>query len=126
MPRKPLFWIIFLLIPVGLSTKFYHGPLEQWVYLYLGDIFYPMFWYFLIRLVWPRFSIFSCAVSVLGFCTLIEFSQLWNSRFLQIIRHTFVGAVLLGSGFDWLDFVYYAVGVGLAVGIDQWEVKRKT
>jgi hypothetical protein len=122
--RKRLFLILLLLIPIGLSTKFYQGPFEQWVHLYAGDIFYPMFWYFLVRFVWPRFPYVWCAVSVFGFCALVEVSQLWRPAFLQTLRRTFLGAVVLGSGFDWPDFVYYAIGIGLAVGIDLWSAQR--
>jgi hypothetical protein len=121
--RKYLFLILLLLIPIGLGTKFYRGPFEQWVHLYAGDIFYPMFWYFLARFVWPRLPCLWGAVGVFGFCALIEVSQMWKPVFLQTLRQTFFGAVLLGSGFDWPDFLYYAVGVGIAVGIE-WGIAR--
>lgn len=123
MNRKYLF-LLLLLIPLGLSTKFYQGPCEQWVRPYVGDIFYPMFWYFLARLVWPRLSRLWWAVSVFGSCALVEVSQLWKPAFLQALRQNFFGAVLLGSGFDWPDFLYYAIGIGLAVGIEWGMVRR--
>ena len=125
MNRKAFLWILILLIPIGLSTKFYRGVFEDWVHLYAGDIFYPMFWYVLLRMLWGNTSRFWCAVLVLSFCTLIEVSQLWKPSFLQVLRQTFVGAVILGSGFDWLDLVYYVAGIGLAVGIEQWITSKR-
>jgi hypothetical protein len=110
--------ILLALIPIGLGTKFYRGPFQAWVYGYAGDIFYPMFWYFLLRLTWKNSSAQLCALIIFIFCTMIEFSQLLVTPLLQTLRQNFFGAVLLGSGFEWLDIVYYAVGVGLAVGIE--------
>jgi hypothetical protein len=80
--------------------------------------FNPMFWYFLLRLIWKNSSAQLCALIIFIFCTMIEFSQLFVTPLLQTLRQNFFGAVLLGSGFEWLDIAYYAVGVGLAVGIE--------
>ncbi len=119
MSQKQLIVLLVLLIPVGLGTKYYHGPCERWVHGYAGDIFYPMFWYFLLRLLWKNLSPMFCAGSVLTFCVLVECSQLWTTPLLSTLRRTFPGALLLGSGFDWADIVYYVIGVAAAAGLER-------
>jgi hypothetical protein len=119
MNRKIYILILLTLIPLGLGTKFYHGPFQDWIHKYAGDIFYPMFWYFLLRLIRMNFSSRVCAAIIFIFCTVVEFSQLVTTPLLQLLRRNFFGAVLLGSGFDWPDIVYYAIGVLLAVGIER-------
>jgi len=86
--------------------------------MYAGDIVYPMFWYFLLRLMWWNSSRSFCAFLIFGFCTLIEMSQLIDTPFLNHLRHHFLGAILLGSGFDWPDILYYALGLRLAVVLE--------
>ena len=40
----------------------------------------------------------------------LEFLQLWHPPFLQLVRHTVLGAIVLGISFTWTDFPYYIVG----------------
>ncbi|MBD3879661.1 MAG: DUF2809 domain-containing protein, partial [Quinella sp. 1Q5] len=41
---------------------------------------------------------------------LIELSQLWHPPFLEALRATTVGGLVLGYGFLWSDLVCYTVG----------------
>jgi Protein of unknown function (DUF2809) len=43
-----------------------------------------------------------------------EVSQLWHTPWLDAIRHTTVGRLMLGLGFLWSDLVCYAVGTIIA------------
>ena len=41
---------------------------------------------------------------VLAVTFALEFLQLWKPPFLQAVRSTFLGHVLIGSSFSWFDF----------------------
>ena len=41
---------------------------------------------------------------------LIELSQLWHPPFLEALRATTVGGLVLGYGFLWSDLICYTVG----------------
>ena len=112
--RLYLLLILLVLIPAGIYTKFYHGPGQIWVYNYAGDIFYAMFWYFLLLFSEPLLPPLKTGLVTLIFCTTIELSQLVTSPLLEKIRSTFIGRTLIGAQFVTADIFYYFVGCGLA------------
>jgi hypothetical protein len=50
------------------------------------------------------------ALGVFVVTSLLEFIQLVESSFLEIIRSNFIGQTLIGNSFAWSDFPYYAIG----------------
>jgi hypothetical protein len=59
-------------------------------------------------------------VAALVTCFAVEFSQIFQSDWLQSVRSTLVGHLVLGSDFDPRDLVSYGVGVACASFADQW------
>ena len=55
---------------------------------------------------------------IFSFC--IEFSQLYQAEWINGIRATLIGGLILGKGFLWIDLVRYTVGSMLSYGVDQW------
>ena len=70
-------------------------------------------------LVLPRASTLAVALLAMAFSVPIELSQLYHAPWIDSIRHTTLGGLILGFGFLWSDLVCYAVGVGLGVVIEQ-------
>jgi hypothetical protein len=64
------------------------------------------------------------SAAALAVCFAVETSQLYHAPFIDSIRHTFAGHLLLGSGFDPRDFAAYAVGVVGAVLLELALVSR--
>ncbi|RPI00024.1 MAG: DUF2809 domain-containing protein [Calditrichaeota bacterium] len=108
--RLTLMLIIAILTPLGFATKFYHFAGKAWVNNYAGDILYPMFWFFCLLLIFPRFSPSAAAILVFLFSSLVEFTQLFSTSLTQFMRSSFLGRVLVGSSFSLIDIFYYAVG----------------
>jgi hypothetical protein len=48
----------------------------------------------------------------------VEVSQLYHAPAIDALRATFVGALVLGSGFDLRDLAAYALGVASALLLD--------
>jgi hypothetical protein len=113
--RISIILILLILVPLGLSTKFYHGPGNTWVQLYAGDIFYPMFWFFIGMLLFPRTHPVTMSIFIFFFSTAVEFSQLLNGGVLTLLRRSFLGRTLVGTSFVWLDILYYLIGSLLAL-----------
>ncbi len=59
------------------------------------------------------------AALALAVCFAVEFSQLYRVAWLDAIRATRPGQLVLGSGFDARDLAAYALGVLVAFGIDR-------
>jgi hypothetical protein len=110
--------IALTLIPIGLATRQYGN---EWMKLYLGDVLWAgmIYWGFQFLLAnEPK----QTAIYAILFCFLIEFSQLYHAPWIDEIRHTRLGGLVLGFGFLWSDLVCYLVGVGLSF----WGNKKYT
>lgn len=106
-------WIILsiiLITPLGFYTKFYTGPLQDWVNNSLGGVFYEIFWCLVLALLFRRLRPVSIAGVVLLVTCALEFLQLWHPQFLEYLRSTFIGVTILGNSFSWSDFPYYLAG----------------
>ena len=69
-------------------------------------------------LILPRVSTRTIAILAMAFSVAIELSQLYHAPWIDSIRHTTLGGLILGFGFLWSDLVCYAVGVGLGLAIE--------
>ena len=58
------------------------------------------------------------AAAALAFCFMIEFTQLHRRPWLDEVRATTLGSLVLGQGFLASDLLCYTVGVGIAVSLD--------
>jgi hypothetical protein len=94
--------------------------------LYIGDALYALMMYFIVRFIFlqrpPRF-IFLLSLSI---CIAIEFSQLLHAGWINTIRATLSGRLILGQGFLWSDLVAYAVGAALGWLIDKYLLNKST
>ena len=53
------------------------------------------------------------------FCFAIEFSQLYKAPWINDLRHTLFGKLVLGAGFLWTDLLCYVVGVTIGMVIER-------
>ena len=54
----------------------------------------------------------------MAFAVAIELSQLYHAPWIDSIRRTTLGGLILGFGFLWSDLACYALGVGLGVLVE--------
>lgn len=105
-------------IVAGLASRRFGGSLPQFIAAYAGDTLWAAAVYFLIVLIRPRARPLQAAVAALLISYVDEISQLYQAPWIDSIRRTTIGALVLGFGFLWSDIVCYTVGVALAVVID--------
>jgi hypothetical protein len=109
--------VLLVLIPLGLGTKWYHGPGETWVHESAGDVLNGAFWLFLVLLIGPRIPVGWTGFWVFCYCAAVEFSQLLHTPALDALRRTLAGRLLLGTEFDLADIGWGGVGVGMAAAL---------
>ncbi len=80
--------------------------------------------FFWLALFLPRASTARLAAGALGIAVAVEFSQLWRTPWLEAVRDTRIGALVLGQGFLMSDIACCVAGVALAVLIDRNAVAR--
>lgn len=109
-------WI--LIVVLGLGSRTYSDYLPLWVATYAGDTLWAAMVYWGISFLFPFTHLLRRATIALLFSYCIEVSQLYQADWINVIRGTTLGALVLGHGFLWSDMLCYTIGVGLAVLID--------
>ncbi len=107
-----------VVIPLGLGSRKFGASLPWFIAEYAGDTLWAMMMFLLVGFLAPRWTTGRIAAVALGIAYTVEISQLYRAPWVESIRHTLPGALVLGSGFLWSDFVCYTVGVGIGTGLD--------
>lgn len=111
------FWIQLLLLPtivfLGLLSRSSYIDSQTFIGQYAGDTLWAAMVYLGFRLLLFRKKAAQAAIVALLFAFGIEFLQLYQAPWIQYIRATTLGALVLGHGFLWIDLLCYSVGVGL-------------
>jgi Protein of unknown function (DUF2809) len=105
---------IALILPLGFYAKRgYHGPADAWVRDSAGGVLYVIFWCLVVAFMLPRVRAARIAAAVLAATCILEFLQAWHPPLLEAARANFIGRTILGSYFDWTDFLYYFAGAAI-------------
>jgi glycopeptide antibiotics resistance protein len=123
MNRKPnrLFYLlmIFIVICLGLLSRKMSNYIPDIIDLFLGDSLWALMVYLFIRMVFKNLSTNKVVLTGILFCFIIEFSQLYHDDWIDMIRKTTLGGLILGYGFLWSDLAAYLLGIGFGSIIDR-------
>lgn len=104
---------------LGLSSRRYSRLLPEFLASYAGDILWGLMVFLCIGMLFVRWATMRVAIAGLLFAFTIELSQLWHASWLDKIRHTSIGGLILGYGFLWSDLICYGVGIALGVVLEK-------
>jgi hypothetical protein len=112
--------LIIVVIALGLASraKALQPFLPTFISEYAGDTLYAVMIFFGLAFLRPQISTLRLAGVALSVCVLIELSQLYHAPWLDAIRHTRIGGLILGFGFLWSDLLCYVVGVACSVNLE--------
>lgn len=96
---------------LGLASRRYGHWLPWWAGAYAGDALWALLVYWLVGLLRPCWRSRGVASAAWCFAVAIEVSQLYYAPWLDALRHTTLGSLVLGQGFIWSDISCYTVGV---------------
>lgn len=91
----------------------------NWVTLYLGDSLWAVMVFFLLGLIFKTKNTRWVTKGALMYSFSIEIDQLYHSPWIDSLRETRLGGLVLGHGFLWSDLVSYAIGIGVGVLIEK-------
>ena len=77
-----------------------------------------VFW--LVAFLRPAMTTARVGLAAFTIAAVVECSQLYHAPWIDTVRATRLGALVLGQGFLWSDLASYAAGVALAAIIDAW------
>lgn len=119
--RRPrIIWltVLVLVIVLGLGSRRFGHLLPGLVAAYAGDTLWATAAFLGFGLVMPRASTWTIALLAMSTSVLVEISQLHKAPWLDAIRRTMLGGLVLGYDFLWSDLACYALGVGLGILIE--------
>lgn len=128
MPRyqqpecKRQWWAVLLtlimVIILGLASRQYQQYLPEFIGQYAGDTLFGWMAFLLFALFIRRAGPWLPALCALALSYGIEFSQLYHAEWIDAIRATTLGGLVLGFDFLVSDLICYAVGILIGVLID--------
>lgn len=122
--------IIYLLLTLttmcfGLVSRKYINYLPSFIGKYAGDTLWATMVYLGLAFLFNRFNIGKITIFSLIFSYGIEISQLYQGEWINKIRNTLIGALILGRGFLFSDLICYTVGIFIGIIIDKLIFRKK-
>ena len=105
-------------VAAGLLWRSSIMPMPPFLSKYGGDALWALMVFVGFGFLLPRTSTPTLALLALTFSWAIEFSQLYHAPWIDAVRSTLPGRLVLGSTFNWPDLSAYALGVGLGTWVE--------
>jgi hypothetical protein len=110
-------------VAAGLLWSADFMPLPPWLSNNGGDALWALMVFLGFGFLLPRASTLTIALLALAFSWSIEFSQLYKAPWIDAIRATIPGKLVLGNTFAWPDLIAYALGVAIGALAD-WRFRK--
>lgn len=120
-PRsRPLYLALVLAVVVlGLASRRHRAALPPFLGAYAGDALWAAMVYLLGAALWSRARVRTLAAGAALFAFCIEATQLYQAPWIDAVRGTRPGALVLGHDFVASDLLCYAAGVLAAAACDR-------
>lgn len=112
-------------VAVGLASRRYPSAFPGVVARYGGDALWAALVLWIVALLRPAATTARVALVALLSAWTVECSQLYQAPWIDTVRATGLGALILGQGFLWSDLASYTVGVTLAAALDMLFTRRR-
>ena len=103
-----------MVIALGLGARRYRAWLPEFIADYAGDTLWAAMVYLLVSFCCPSCRVSTRATVALAIAFAVEVSQLYHQPWIDQIRATTVGGLVLGHGFLWSDLLCYSTGIAVA------------
>ena len=95
----------------GLASRRFRQHLPLFIGEYSGDVLWALMLFLAVSFVLADRPLFQRCIISLVLAFAIEVSQLYHAPWIDGIRNTTLGGLILGFGFLWSDLVCYLVGI---------------
>ena len=102
----------------GLASRRYGSYLPGFVAEYAGDTLWALMLFLGISVVAPGARAVQRGAIAIALAYAVECSQLYHASWIDAVRGTRLGGLVLGFGFLWSDFVCYTVGISIGFVLD--------
>ena len=108
---------------VGLASRRYQAFLPEFIGEYAGDTLWALMLFLLVSTLVADRTVISRATISLVLACLVEISQLYHAPWIDSIRQTTLGGLVLGFGFLWTDLACYTVGIVIGA-VAEYGIRR--
>ncbi len=121
MSRNRLLWVglIAVVILFGLSTRLPAFPASRGMTGYIGDAAWALAVFFGYGLLVRSLPTIQTVVLAAATSLLVELLQLYHAVWIDSVRATTLGRLVLGSDFDPVDLICYGAGIGIGAFIER-------
>jgi hypothetical protein len=123
--RLTYIFAILITILLGLASRKFSHLLFSFIAENAGDVLWAMMVYFGFRFLFLKKGIVMAFFLSCLFSFGIEFSQLYQADWINQIRGTLLGALVLGKGFLPVDLIRYTTGIVIAISLDRVAIIKK-
>lgn len=116
------FFLVLLVIAAGIFLRSGTLTMPRWFANHWGDALWALMVYFGFGFLFPRAPVRRVALLSLVSAWGIEFFQLYQAPWINSIRATVPGRLVLGTTFYWPDLIAYGLGIAMGVG---WESRAQ-
>jgi hypothetical protein len=119
-PRSRLTYALLgiVVIVLGLTIRSPTVPVPAFVAKYAGDALWALLMFLGFGWLFPPRSTGQIAILAVAFSCAIEFSQLYHEPWIDDLRATWFGHLVLGDTFAWADIAAYLVGIACGAGAE--------
>lgn len=122
-PARPRSRALYLALALavaalGLASRRFRPALPPFLGAYAGDALWAAMVYLLAAAAWPPARASALALGAVLFSFAVEAAQLYRAPWIDALRATRPGGLVLGHDLVWSDLLCYAAGVLLAAATD--------
>lgn len=100
-----------MVVAIGIASRKFSGLFPLFLGKYPGDALWALMVFLLIGLLRPALCTYQTALFAVAVSFTVEFSQLYQALWINTIRQTTLGHLVLGSHFHTVDLLAYFLGV---------------
>ncbi|MEZ0611234.1 DUF2809 domain-containing protein [Fibrella sp. WM1] len=112
--------LIVVVLLVGLASRHGSASLPPFVRTYVGDVLWALMVFLGFATLLNRQPTKTIALLAILFAFGIEGSQLYHAPWIDSLRATRLGGLVLGFGFLWSDLLCYSLGIAIGAALDRW------
>lgn len=113
--RRLIYLVLFVFCTwLAIATRTHSAWFHPLIVQYGGDTIWAGMFLFFLRIFFTRMKLWKLALICFALGVADETLQLYQAPWIESIRHTRIGGLMLGFGFLWSDIICYAVGIMIA------------
>ncbi|MBZ9608973.1 DUF2809 domain-containing protein [Clostridium estertheticum] len=110
--------MIIIVVILGLCSRKMTNAIPSFLNTYLGDALWALMIFIAFGFIFREMKTKIIELIGISFCYLIEMSQLYHVNWIDNIRKTTLGGLVLGYVFSWIDLIGYAIGILVGIILD--------